>query len=228
MHVILACRNKTSCLGAKARLDERHSGRAAQQLGGTCECRHLDLEDFSSIRDFAAHAPELDVLINNAGVMGVPPAADGSDAHLRPNHLGPHLLTRLLLPRMAPNARIVTVGSEAHYRGSLAFSHAPDGTPCLQTQRLWHWYLDYARSKLCNLLMTAELARRLQRSGSSVTAHCVSPGRVATQIFRNAGPAVMQRPLNQVLRTVFQTPEQVRMQAWHPKARARAPPAWGQ
>ncbi len=71
-------------------------------------------------RTLCAGAPsDISVLVNNAGVMGVGPEEDGSDGHLRLNHFGPFLLTRLLLPRMAAHGRIVNVGSEAHYRGTL-------------------------------------------------------------------------------------------------------------
>ena len=68
-------------------------------------------------------------------------------------------------------------------------------------------YADYANSKLCNTLFTAELSRRLTARGSSVTAYSVSPGRVATGIFRNV-PGVLRRPLELLARAFFQTPEQ--------------------
>lgn len=68
--------------------------------------------------------------------------------------------------------------------------------------------MDYARSKLCNLLMTAELSRRLTARHSSVTASCVSPGRVNTHIFANV-PGLLRPPLQLLAGLLFQTPQQV-------------------
>lgn len=246
-HVILACRNQAKCTAAAAELD-------ARELPGSCECRHLDLSDYASIRAFAAglqhegggaggrrtrhrkpggqggaaeSAPAqqpLAALVNNAGVMGVPPNADGTCGHFAPNHLGPYLLTRLLLPLMAADGRVVTVASEAHRRGSLrigsaagsggrgsgsgssAASSSPGGLQ-LDGPPPAYWYAAYARSKLANVLMTAELARQLERRGSGVTAYSVSPGRVATNIFGNV-PGALQAPLRWLAALAFQTPAQ--------------------
>ena len=205
-HVVMACRSMERCEAAKAVLD-------ARRLPGSCECRQLDLSDFGSIRRFAAElagAERLTTLISNAGVMGLPPLPDGTCAHMRPNHLGPYLLTRLLLPALEPEARIVTVASEAHRRGALRI-----GADELGGLRVLEgggglgptWYAHYARSKLMNVLTTAETSRRLQRRGSSVTACSVSPGRVATAIFANV-PGLLQAPLRWLAAAAFQTPAQ--------------------
>lgn len=241
-HVILACRNNAKCSSAAAELD-------ARGLPGSCECRHLDLSDYASIRAFAeglqqtgvaaarrkaqprspvmprsatepARQP-LAILVNNAGVMGVPSNADGSCGHFAPNHLGPYLLTRLLLPLMADGGRVVTVASEAHRRGSLCISHAgassstggssaAGNTPSklqLDGPPPAHWYAAYARSKLANVLMTAELARQLEQRGCGVAAYSASPGRVATNIFGNV-PGLLQAPLRWLAALAFQTPAQ--------------------
>ena len=89
--------------------------------------RSLDLEDAASVRAFAsAHAAALArarrplrALVNNAGVMGPPDGPDGRDRHLWANHLGPYLLTRLLMPAMPSDGsgRVVNVASRAHYWG---------------------------------------------------------------------------------------------------------------
>lgn len=220
--VVMACRSMERCSAAKAALDARPG------LLGSCECRQLDLGDYASIRRFAAElaqrppaaaapasaqpaaagasrqaAPQLDVLVNNAGVMG---AAE----HMRPNVYGPYLLTRLLQPLMAPGGRVVAVASEAHRRGTLQVTvdtssgrrHMEGGTFGSNS-----WYAAYAQSKLGNVLLTAALARRLQQRGSSVTTSSVSPGRVNTNIFGNV-PGVLQPVLRWLAAGFFQTPAQ--------------------
>lgn len=225
--VILACRNAERCAAAKAELD-------ARRLPGSCECHRLDLSDYASIRAFAqalerspagvagagtapaAQSQQLTTLVNNAGVMGVPPRPGGECGHLGPNHYGPFLLTRLLLPLMAAGGRVVTVASEAHRRGSMRIGASSSssgggggGLPRLQLEGPppSNWYAAYARSKLANVLMTAELARQLEQRGSSVTAYSVSPGRVHTAIFDNV-PGMLQAPLRWLAALAFQTPAQ--------------------
>lgn len=211
--VVLACRSTARCEAARLRLQERCPAGPGAVCGPP-----LDLDDYQSIRAFARDLGEapVSILVNNAGMMGVGPPPEGGggaggDGHLRPNHLGPFLLTRLLLPRMAAGGRVVAVGSQAHRRGRLAFDGG-GGLPPLPAGGLagglFRWYPEYARSKLANLLFTAELARRLEARGSGVTATCVSPGRVATSIFGNV-PALLRGPLALLARAAFQTPAQV-------------------
>lgn len=207
--VVLACRSRDRCEAARQRLQERCPAGPSARCGPT-----LDLEDYQSIRAFSRDLEDepISVLVNNAGVMGVrPPEGGDGDAHLRPNHLGPYLFTRLLLPRMAAGGRVVTVGSQAHRRGQLAFDSGGDLPPLPAGDGLgayFRWYPEYGRSKLANLLFTAELTRRLHARGSSVTATCVSPGRVGTSIFNNV-PALLRGPLTLLSRAAFQTPAQV-------------------
>ena len=139
----MACRRLDACEKARVELLHRHPT-------ATCACTVLDLEDFSSIRNFAKSIESdnkiIDVLVNNAGVMGVPPLETTSDnqehlvcdRHFSINHFGTYLLTRLLLPYMAQNGRIVTVGSEAHRRGSLNLvsTDALDQTTSIKTDRV--------------------------------------------------------------------------------------------
>lgn len=207
-HVVMACRSEARCAAAKAELDARPG------LNGSCECQRLDLGDYQSIRRFASSLgpperaqdaaqpppPRIHTLVNNAGVMGV-------EEHMRPNHFGPFLLTRLLLPLMAAGGRVVSVASEAHRRGGLQVERAPDGRLRLGHGRHSNWYLAYAQSKLANVLFTAELSRRLQQRRASVTAYSVSPGRVATSIFANV-PGVLQPALKWLAAAAFQTPAQ--------------------
>jgi retinol dehydrogenase 14 len=225
----MACRRLDACEKARAELLHRHPT-------AVCSCELLDLEDYASIRSFAKSIQldntMIDVLVNNAGVMGVPPLETASsaaseqlfDRHLKINHLGTYLLTRLLLPSMAPNGRIVTVGSEAHRRGSLTlaapFCKTPtdsgiSGSSSSDELQVWelqpaqpsNWYSQYARSKLGNSLMTFELSTQLTKRGSTIKTSCVSPGRVATNIFKDLN-GIVGSVVNFLASTVFQTPEQ--------------------
>ena len=119
------------------------------------------------------------MLVNNAGVArlrsGV--TADGIEETLAVNHLGPFLLTNLLLDavKAAAPSRIVTVASGSHYRAHMKFDD-------LEGARNYSVITAYAQSKLANVLFTRELARRL--AGAGVVANCVHPGTVATKIWQ--------------------------------------------
>jgi len=121
----------------------------------------------------------IDILINNAAAVfaerEVTP--DGLEKTFAVNHLAPFALTHLLLDllRAAPAGRILTASSEFH-SGELDFSN-------LQGQRQYNWLGAYKRSKLCNILFTYELSRRL--AGSTITANCFSPGPTLTRLGDN-------------------------------------------
>jgi NAD(P)-dependent dehydrogenase (short-subunit alcohol dehydrogenase family) len=134
--------------------------------------------------------------VNNAGVGGQRGlTADGFELHFGVNHLGHFALTQLLLERLTasgPGARVVNVSSEAHYdaRGiDLAAVRRPTAT--------FVGMREYAVSKLCNVLFTQELARRL--AGTGVTAYALHPGVVASDIWRRvprlARPIITRRML---------------------------------
>jgi retinol dehydrogenase 14 len=121
----------------------------------------------------------IDVLINNAAAMfadrEVTP--EGLEKTFAINHLAPFILTHLVLDliRAAPAGRILTASSGFH-SGTLDFSN-------LQGERRYNWLGAYKRSKLCNILFTYELARRL--AGTTVTANCLSPGPTLTRLGDN-------------------------------------------
>jgi len=161
-------------------------GRAAvadmkRATGNTPEFVPLDLSDQSAIRAFAARFnethPRLDVLVNNAGGMFGQRqlSVDGIEMTFALNHLAYFLLTNLLMPalRAAERARIVNVASRAHFGVELDFDD-------LQGERRYSGWKAYKRSKLCNLLFTYELSRRLE--GTSITANAVHPGFVSSEI----------------------------------------------
>ena len=121
----------------------------------------------------------IDVLINNAAAVFAERemTPDGLEKTFAVNHLAPFALTHLLLDllRAAPAGRILTASSEFH-SGELDFSN-------LQGQRQYNWLGAYKRSKLCNILFTYELSRRL--AGSTITANCFSPGPTLTRLGDN-------------------------------------------
>lgn len=121
----------------------------------------------------------IDILINNAAAMFAEREVTPDDLEktFAVNHLAPFALTHLLLDllRAAPAGRILTASSEFH-SGELNFSN-------LQGERHYNWLGAYKRSKLCNILFTYELSRRL--AGSTITANCFSPGPTLTRLGDN-------------------------------------------
>ncbi len=176
--VHIACRSAAAGEAAVARI-KAESGSADVWL------LPLDLASLSSVRDcaasFLARDEPLHVLVNNAGVGGQRGiTADGFELHFGVNHLGHFALTQLLLDRIAasgPGARIVNVSSEAHY-GAPGIDFAAVRRPTA-TFTGSH---EYSVSKLCNVLYTQELARRLD--GAAVHAYALHPGVVASDIWR--------------------------------------------
>jgi retinol dehydrogenase-12 len=145
----------------------------------------LDLASLASVRSCAASFLELDepldVLVNNAGVGGQRGlTTDGFELHFGVNHLGHFALTHLLLERLkasGPGSRVVNVSSQAHYSApGVDFGALRRKTASFAGTR------EYAVSKLCNVLFTQELARRLD--AGTVTACSLHPGVVASDIWR--------------------------------------------
>ena len=132
--------------------------------------------------EIAATQPRIDVLMNNAGLIASrnQKTEDGLELMFATNHLSYFVLTNLLLERLraAGGARIVSTASEAHRRAKLDFDR-------LQEQK---GSTGYGITKLCNILFTRELARRI--AGTGVTANCLHPGFVATRFGDNAGAAL--------------------------------------
>jgi retinol dehydrogenase-14 len=171
---------------------------AVASRAATSEPSYL-LCDFSSqaairalAQDVRARFDRLDVLVNNAGGVNKSRrlTVDGIEATFAVNHLGYFLLTNLLLDLMVKSApaRIVTVASVAHRRGTLDFDD-------LSFERGYSLLRAYSRSKLANVLFASELARRL--AGTGVTSNSLHPGSVDTNIW--SGAPLWAKPLIQVL-----------------------------
>ena len=133
----------------------------------------------SAARALIAKATKVDMLINNAGAIfdRREVTADGLERTFAVNHMAYFVVTELLLPILSPQARIVSTASAAHAFARLDFAD-------LQTVQGYSAFGAYGRSKLCNILWTRELARRLSATG--VTANCVHPGGVNTGFGDNA------------------------------------------
>lgn len=166
--------------GAHVVLAVRDTGRgeaAARSIAGDVEVRRLDLADLSSVREFAGTwSGDLDLLVNNAGIMMVPQGrtTDGFELQFGTNHLGHFALTTLLLEHVTD--RVVTVSSGLHRSGRIDLddlgwerrSYSPTGA--------------YGASKLANLLFALELQRRLTAAGSTVRSMAAHPGYAATNL----------------------------------------------
>jgi len=153
----------------------------------------LDLCDLESVNNFPellkntdafkANGGNIDVLLNNAGVMAVPDlqiTKDGYEKTFQSNHLGHFALTGLLTPLLNPNgSRVVNVSSMAY----LIANDGLDMTNLNGEQEYKPWDA-YGRSKLENILFTKELQRRADEAGKKITTVALHPGAVRTDLPR--------------------------------------------
>ena len=183
--VVLAARSEERTQPVLRAILERHPG-------ADCRFLQVDVSDFASVRRaaaaFLAGGQRLDVLVNNAGVAGTNALNPGGyDLTYATNHLGPFLLTNLLLPRLmeSPGARIVNVSSTANYQvKAIDWSWLEPRQAVVRSG-----FSAYAATKLMNVMHAKALARRLE--GTRVTTYSLHPGAVATDIWR-ALPAPLQ------------------------------------
>jgi NAD(P)-dependent dehydrogenase (short-subunit alcohol dehydrogenase family) len=174
--VIMACRDGEKGADSLGRL-------RADVPDADATVRILDLADLTSVQTFAddlmAAQPEIDVLVNNAGVMAVPyrETVDGFEAQFATNHLGHFALTGRLLPALLarPASRVVTVSSTAAAFGRIDFDD-------LQSTRRYLRWPAYSQSKLANQLFAYELARRAEGAGTSLISVAAHPGYAATNL----------------------------------------------
>jgi NAD(P)-dependent dehydrogenase (short-subunit alcohol dehydrogenase family) len=160
--VVIACRS----------IDKAE--RVAAEIEGDVDVRHLDLADLSTVRALADSLETVDVLVNNAGVFGLPLSrtADGFEGHMGINHLGHFALTCLLGDRIKD--RVISVASGSHMLGRM---HLDDLN--WRTRKYSKWAA-YAESKLATMLFIHELASR------GVRAYATDPGATATDISRDS------------------------------------------
>jgi NAD(P)-dependent dehydrogenase (short-subunit alcohol dehydrogenase family) len=178
--LVLVCRSEAKARAAIADL-EKAGVKDVELIVG-------DLASLADVRriasEFLAKHATLDVLLNNAGLF-VPTrqtTVDGLEETLAVNHLAPFLLTNLLLGALekAPSARIVNVSSTAHRSARMNWDD-------IQFTRGYSGLKVYSHSKLCNILFTRELAKRLE--GTHVTANSLHPGVIASGFGHTYGGA---------------------------------------
>lgn len=182
--VILACRSEEKARVARDDILADHPTADMAIIS-------LDLGSLASIRAAAERVceePQLDVLINNAGIM-VPPCEhteDGFESQFGVNHLGPFALTGLLLDKLrgTPNARVVSTSSIAHRRGRIGFDD-------INAEQGYNPVQRYAMSKLANLYFAYEMQRRLNAAGADTLSVAAHPGIADTELSRYIPRALM-------------------------------------
>lgn len=196
-HLVMVGRNPTKLAAAVERVLHEAPGVLVESF--VC-----DFSSFDAVRKLAdkllASYPRIDVLVSNAGTVYDKRTltGDGIEASFQVNHLSGFLLTELLLDRLVASApaRIVTTSSAGHYGGTMDFDD-------LGFERGYQIMRGYNRSKLANVLYTRDLAARLE--GTGVTATCLHPGMVATDIW--SGAPWFARPVLEVAkRLVMDSP----------------------
>jgi protochlorophyllide reductase len=181
--VVMGCRSPRKAEEARAQLLAELTHPSQDDAHGPLDLLSIDLADLASVRSAAATFSErygrLDLLINNAGVMGPPRTLtrDGFELQFGTNHLGHFALTLQLLPllRRQEGARVVFVTSGAQYFGRIAFDD-------LQGERSYDRWRAYSQSKLANVMTALELQERLRAQGSAVLALAAHPGLACTNL----------------------------------------------
>ncbi|XP_065080904.1 retinol dehydrogenase 12-like [Ochlerotatus camptorhynchus] len=202
-HLVLGCRNQAA--GLKLREDLK------DQFGSDIVVDIFDL-DLNCLKSVAAFVKQVNALqkpiyalVNNAGVFYAPPAltVDGLEQTFQVNFLSHYLITVLLLPRLKQfpgNSRVINVSSKAH--------QAVERFPDLELHRDFedlpsNRFRAYQYSKFSLVLFAHKLSSIL--ADSTVSIHCVDPGNVETNIYRNFPPLAnkalfyLQKPLRILL-----------------------------
>ena len=177
-HVVMACRNE-----AKARVAQQDIINASKNPD--VDLLIVDMSSLDSVRELAQtikkNYQRLDVLINNAGVMLSKRqlSADGYEMQYAVHHLGPFLLTHLLLDLLkasassSSSARIINVSSKLHSMANIEFDN-------LQAEKKFGLLKTYGMSKLALLMFSYSLAERLK--GSGVTVNALHPGVIGSNL----------------------------------------------
>ncbi|XP_013167873.1 PREDICTED: retinol dehydrogenase 14-like [Papilio xuthus] len=190
--VIVACRDDTRGKQAVETIINKTKNKFVRYI-------KLDLSSLKSVREFVneftSKEAKLDVLINNAGAICTK-TEDGIMRDMQVNHFGPFLLTILLTPilKKSSPSRVVIVSSALHKLGYVPENWSNTGS----------YFQAYANSKLCNILFSNELARRLE--GSGVVVNSLNPGQVNTSLYRSS--TLLEKMRSLVLYTFFKSPEE--------------------
>lgn len=174
-------------IGAARTLEKARE--TASETGGEVTPMACELSDLESVAACAdeidALGRPIDALICNAGIMALPELEQryGLEMQFLTNHLGHFVLVNRLLERVrqARAGRVVMVSSLGHYTsvpGGINFEN-------LSGEKRYVPFEFYGQSKLANLLMSNELARRLE--GCTATSNAIHPGIIMTPLMRNIG-----------------------------------------
>lgn len=198
--VILGCRSEVRGMSARDKI--------VALTGNTdVHFRKIDMSSLKSVREFAEDIiktdERLDILVNNAGVLEseFKKTEDGLLDVMQINHFGPFLLTTLLLPilKLSASSRIINVSSMCHKHGQIDLQ---DLNMEKATKNTCKMYQLYANTKLCNVLMTVELERQLR--GTGVTANCLHPGAVRTEMLKSRN--VLAKIIISLMQLFIKTP----------------------
>jgi NAD(P)-dependent dehydrogenase (short-subunit alcohol dehydrogenase family) len=205
--VVMAARDQQKAAAA-------HASIIAEIPNAVLELQPLDLACIASVREAAARIlvdhPRVDLLINNAGVMGIPEqrTEDGFEMQLAVNHLGHFVLTALLLPALLQptDARVVSVTSTGRHVGPGLDPENPHLRGCYEPWRA------YGQSKLANVHFALELERRFRVEGVSAKSLVAHPGFTSTDLqarsVRETGGGRSQRFFRAAVRRFGMTPAQ--------------------
>ena len=188
--VTMVSRNKEKLEAARERIKETIPS-ADLHIG------IVDLSDLASIRayasDFLATQKQIDVLINNAGIMACPfsKTKDGFEMQFGTNHVGHFLLTNLLMPAIldGDKPRIINLSSAGHTHSDVDLED-----PNFDTSEYNAWE-SYGRSKSANIHFTQELVRRY---GNKLQSFAVHPGVILTELGRHLTPELMHEMTERV------------------------------
>lgn len=198
--VILACRNLAK--GEKAKNEILKTNPS-----GEIQVMQLDLANLTSVeafaKKFASEHKQLDVLLNNAGIMATPniKTDDGFEAQLGTNHLGHFALTGHLLPMLkgTPQSRVVNVSSLAHKGGKMDFNDL-----MFEKCRKFKPMRAYGQSKLANLLFTYELQRFFEANNIDCIAVAAHPGGSNTSLANHFETNKFMEAVSKIARGAMQ------------------------
>ncbi len=199
--VVMACRNMEKAEVALAEL-KRDVPEAKAEI------MQLDLASLTSVRTFSeafkAKYEQLDVLVNNAGIMMVPygTTEDGFERQFGTNHLGHFALTGLLLDviKNTPDARVVSISSGGHRMGNMDFDNL-----MYEGGQGYSEGPAYGRSKLANLLFTYELQRRFEANGVNAIAVAAHPGGSDTNLGNHLDGNLMWKVMMPIMGRMMQS-----------------------
>lgn len=214
--VVMACRNAQKAAIAASELK-------TEIADADIDTAVLDVASLASVSAFAdwfsQHYDRLNLLINNAGITGMPLQRNdaGHESHLATNYLGPFALIGRLLPQLenTPGARIVNVNSLAHrLRG------AADIDDLNWERQTYEPMQAYGRSKFALMMFTLELQKRLQEAGSDTLAVSAHPGFAATSILDKPGSTMapknaLARLRHKVMTPLIPTPDKAARSTLH-------------